>query len=241
MSTLSEKSSNETKTMKQNIILRARKDIIGTTISGIVLFLAAGRLDWAIGWVYIGANYLGLIANFIFMVSKNPEAYAARAQITQEDTKGWDKVFTSLYGPLLLIIMAVSGLDAGRHHWSIVPAWLQILSIVLFILAWAFALWAMVSNKHFETSVRIQGDRGHKTVTSGPYAIVRHPGYAGILLVYAVTPLFLGSWWGLIPASMLTVGFILRTAAEDQALLEELPDYPAYAEQVRFRLVPGIW
>ena len=124
---------------------------------------------------------------------------------------------------------------------STVPAWVQALSITLFILAWLFSLWALVSNEYFETSVRIQEDRSHKTVTGGPYAIVRHPGYVGVILVYATTPPFLGSWWGLIPSAVLTLGFILRTAWEDRTLLEELPDYPAYARKVRYRLLPGVW
>ena len=97
----------DTSTLRQNIILRARKDFIGITLAGIALFLAAWRLDWTIGWVYVGMSYLGVIANLVVLVSKNPELYAARAQITQEDTKTWDKVITAIYGPLLLIIMAV--------------------------------------------------------------------------------------------------------------------------------------
>ena len=99
----------------------------------------------------------------------------------------------------------------------------------------------MVSNKYFEGSVRIQEERGHETVTSGPYMIVRHPGYVAFSILYIATPLFLGSWWGLIPAGLMAMGFIYRTAREDRTLLEELSGYPAYAEQVRFRLLPGIW
>lgn len=241
MSTPLEKTAVDAPAMRQNIILRARKDFIGTTLMAVSLFAAAGRLDWKAGWVYMGMYYLGVAANLVVLVSKNPELYAARAQITQEDTKKWDRVFTGLYGPLLLVLMAVIGLDAGRHGWSVVPLWLQVASAVLFVLGWGFSLWAMVSNKHFETSVRIQEDRGHKTVTSGPYAIVRHPGYAGMILVYAASPTILGSWWGLVPAAVMAAGFFLRTALEDQTLQEELPDYLAYAKKVRYRLLPGVW
>jgi protein-S-isoprenylcysteine O-methyltransferase Ste14 len=227
--------------MRQKIILRVRKDFIGTSLVGISLFAAAGRLDWPMGWVYMGMNYLGLIVNLIVLVSKNPQVLAARAEITQEGTEKWDKVFTAAYGPMLLIIAGVCGLDAGRFGWSTVPAWVQALSIALFITAWLFSLWALVSNEYFETSVRIQEDRSHKTVTGGPYTIVRHPGYVGVVLVYAATPPFLGSWWGLIPSAVLMIGFILRTAWEDRTLLDELPDYPAYARKVRYRLLPGVW
>jgi protein-S-isoprenylcysteine O-methyltransferase Ste14 len=89
--------------------------------------------------------------------------------------------------------------------------------------------------------VRIQEDRGHKAVTSGPYAIVRHPGYVGMILLFGITPTFLGSWWGLIPSGLMIAIFVFRTAMEDKTLHEELPDYRAYAEKVRYRLLPGIW
>jgi protein-S-isoprenylcysteine O-methyltransferase Ste14 len=137
--------------------------------------------------------------------------------------------------------MALAGLDAGRNGWSVMPSWVQILGIALFLIAWFFSTWSMVSNKFFEGTVRIQKDRGHKTVTSGPYAIIRHPGYAAFILLYFATSLLLGSWWGLIPAGIIAALFVLRTANEDRTLFEELPDYPAYTQQVRNRLLPGVW
>lgn len=228
-------------TQKDNILIRVRKDLIGTLLISVVLLLAAGRLDWRIGWIYIGLNFFGLFVNWSILITKNPEVLAARAQITQEDSKPWDRIFTAFYGPMLLIIMLISGLDAGRYNWSSVPSWLQIISIGLFIFGWGFSLWAMAANKYFETSVRIQEDRGHTTVTEGPYAIVRHPGYSGIAMLYAVSPLFLGSWWGLIPSALLTAGFVLRTAMEDKSLSQELADYAEYSQKVRYRLIPGIW
>ena len=134
-------------TQKDNILTRVRKDLIGTLLISIVLLLAAGRPNWRMGWVYIGLNFIGLIVNWIILISKNPEVLAARAQITQEDSKSWDRLFTAFYGPMLLIIMLISGLDAGRFIWSAVPAWLQIIGIGLFIFGWGFSLWAMASNR----------------------------------------------------------------------------------------------
>lgn len=241
MSLSAEKTETELRTQKENIRIRIRKDLIGTIFISVVLLAASARLDWTIAWVYIALNFLGLVVNWIFLAAKNPELFAARADITKKDTKPWDKIFNALFGPLLLVIMAVSGLDAGRFGWSVVPEWVQWLSIGLFIFGWGFSLWAMVSNRYFETSVRIQKDRGHTTVTNGPYAVVRHPGYTGVALLYAVSPMFLGSWWGLIPAALLTAAFIFRTAKEDQTLIQELPGYREYSRRVRYRLLPGVW
>jgi protein-S-isoprenylcysteine O-methyltransferase Ste14 len=241
MSTPPETQAKESAVMRKDMLTRGGQVLSGALLIGIVLFIAAGRLDWKMGWAYLGLYMIGLIFNSIFLLTKNPEVIAARAQMPSEETPMFDKIFAAVYTVTLLAIMVVSGLDAGRYGWSIVPAWVQILSVVVFILAWFISLWAMVSNKYFETTVRIQVDRGHKTVSSGPYGIVRHPGYLSFILMYGITPTLLGSWWGLIPAAILAVGFILRTAKEDQTLLENLPDYPAYAQKVRYRFFPGIW
>jgi protein-S-isoprenylcysteine O-methyltransferase Ste14 len=241
MSTSPETQAKDNPEMKKAIIQRGLQVFIITLIMGLFLFLAAGRLDWAMGWVYIGFNFFGLIVNMIFMVSKNPEVIAARAQPPKEDTKGWDRVFISITAPMPFVIMVVAGLDAGRYGWSVVPMWVEWLGAALFVVAWMLSSWAMAENKYFEGSVRIQTDRGQKAVTSGPYGIVRHPGYVAFSVLYLATSLFLGSWWGLVPAGLMAIGFIYRTAREDRTLMEELPDYPDYAQKVRYRLVPGVW
>jgi len=241
MSTPPENQINDRSKMKKEMISRSSQVVSGVLVIGIILFLAAGRLDWTMGWVYVGLHFFGLIINMIFLLSKNPEVIAARARMPNEETPVFDKVFTVVYTLSLIGIMAVSGLDAGRYGWSTVPTWVQILSIVLFIASWLFSLWAMVSNKYFETTVRIQAERGHKAVTSGPYGIIRHPGYASYIIMFSASATLLGSWWGLIPAGILAVGFVMRTVREDQTLLEKLPDYAAYAQKVRYRLFPGIW
>jgi protein-S-isoprenylcysteine O-methyltransferase Ste14 len=227
--------------MKKAMIQRGLQVFIGTLLIGVVLFLAAGRLDWTMGWVYIGLQFLGLLINATILIIKNPELIAARARLPDEATAKFDKIFGVVYTLMLFATMAVSGLDAGRFGWSTMPTWVQYVSIALFIFGWLFSLWAMVSNKYFETTVRIQVDRGHQTVTSGPYAFVRHPGYVGFILLFGATPTLLGSWWGLVPAGVLSVVFILRTIREDQTLLEELTEYQEYAKKVRYRLLPGIW
>jgi protein-S-isoprenylcysteine O-methyltransferase Ste14 len=99
----------------------------------------------------------------------------------------------------------------------------------------------MAVNPYFELSVRIQDDRDHRVIKSGPYRIVRHPGYAAQALSLVATPLILGSWWGLVPAAVLVVVLMIRTALEDRTLRNELPGYAEYTEQTRYRLLPHVW
>jgi protein-S-isoprenylcysteine O-methyltransferase Ste14 len=101
--------------------------------------------------------------------------------------------------------------------------------------------WAMASNKFFSTTVRIQDDRGQTVTSSGPYRLVRHPGYVGFLVSNLATPLLLGSLWALIPAVVLEALVVVRTALEDRTLQAELGGYRDYARRVRYRLLPGVW
>ena len=121
-----------------------------------------------------------------------------------------------------------------------IGGWL--LGLGLYVCFLVVLTWCMVVNPHFEKSVRIQEDRGHKVIDRGPYGMVRHPGYVATMLGFIfATPLLLGSWWAFIPAFVTVVCLVARTALEDRTLLDELPGYAAYARRVRYRLVPGIW
>jgi len=133
------------------------------------------------------------------------------------------------------------GLDVGRYRWSNLGLWATVLGLVIFSCGWILLTWAMLVNPHFETTVRIQTDRHHRVVTTGPYTIVRHPGYVGASLWALGSPLIVGSAYGLIPAGLTVLLLVLRTYLEDRTLQAELPGYAEYAKQVRYRLLPGIW
>ena len=152
--------------------------------------------------------------------------------------------------PLLRLLAAaslvghwvVAGLDVGRYHWSdTVPLGVQLLGLIGFAAAFALIRWAQHVNRFFSSAMRIQRDRGQHVITAGPYHYVRHPGYAAFILVALCSGLALGSWWSTVPPLLFTVLFIRRTAVEDRLLQEELEGYSAYAEKVRYRLVPGLW
>jgi protein-S-isoprenylcysteine O-methyltransferase Ste14 len=207
---------------------------------GAVLFLAAGRLDWWPGWVYLGISLMTMLINMLVMWRKNIDLINERGRMA-ENQKGWDKVLMIFYLPLTFSVLLVGGLDNGRYGWSDVPPFLMVLGGVLIALTYLVITWTMQVNAFLSTVVRIQEERGHQVVTNGPYRAVRHPMYISMIVQWLSTALLLGSWWALIPAGIIGVIFIIRTALEDRMLQEELPGYREYTRQTRFRLVPGIW
>ena len=159
-----------------------------------------------------------------------------------EGVKPWDRkliLLIAVIGPLAMIIVA--GLDK-RFGWSTpMSLVISLAALVVAVLALAFSTWALVENRFFSAVVRIQTDRGHSVCSTGPYHVVRHPGYAGGILFYLMTPLILSSWWAFIPALFTTIFTIIRTHLEDKTLQAELDGYRAYTHQTRYRLLPGVW
>ncbi|MFL7793489.1 MAG: isoprenylcysteine carboxylmethyltransferase family protein [Anaerolineae bacterium] len=204
------------------------------------LFLSSWRWDWGMAWAFLGVSAAVLIVGGVGLLKISPELVAERSRMG-EGTKGWDKVLTALYGLMGIVTLVVAGLDR-QFGWSGgVPLAAQMVALVLFALGDLFAFWAMWSNAFFATTVRIQGKRGHTVATGGPYRYVRHPGYSGWLVCNIVPPLILDSLWAFIPAALTVSIILIRTAAEDCTLQEELPGYREYARQTRYRLLPGVW
>ena len=145
------------------------------------------------------------------------------------------------FTPAFLAVYVVAGFDAGRFGWSALSPWLWPLGLALFLAGMALLIGSMVVNPFFEKTVRIQTERGHRVIDTGPYRIVRHPGYAGFFGWILATPLLLGAWWAFVPAILSVAVMVARTALEDRTLQAELPGYRDYANKVRFRLVPYVW
>jgi len=221
-------------------IVQAALGLVGY---GAILFLSVGRLDWMWGWVFLGLLAAVLISHVLILVPINPELLAERARgIRQEGAKDWDKWVTFFAAGMgTMVTWIVAALDT-RFEWSAsAPLALHIGGLIGSVLGWALFMWAMGANAFFSEAVRIQEERGHTVVTGGPYRYVRHPGYVGAILALLATPLLLGSLWALIPAGLAAIGYIVRTALEDKTLHEELDGYKEYAQQTRYRLLPGIW
>ncbi|KKG14146.1 hypothetical protein EO98_09230 [Methanosarcina sp. 2.H.T.1A.6] len=215
--------------------------LTGLFLMAAVFFLSAGRADLPRAWLFFGLYSVSLLSNMVIFLKFNPEVIRARSKIIREEMKWWDRIFVVLYILLIILMFIVCGLDVGKFQLSSPGMEFLVVGVIMFITGWLFVAWAMVENKFFETTVRIQKDREHTVVSTGPYAIVRHPGYAGMILFYGCAPFIIGSFYGLIPALLLAFAFVFRTYFEDRMLYEELSGYKEYTTKVRYRLVPFIW
>jgi protein-S-isoprenylcysteine O-methyltransferase Ste14 len=232
--------SNVRSDTRAGILQRAVQIGIQLLIIAGVLFISSGRLDWWMAWVYLGIFAVGVAINAAFLMRISPGLIAERARLGA-NAKSWDKVLGTLWGILSLVALLIAGLNV-RFGWPPqIPLELQLVAVVFVVLGSAVASWAMISNAFFAGAVRIQKERGHTTVSEGPYRFVRHPGYAGWTLSGIALALMLGSLWAVIPAVLAAIALVARTAFEDRMLQEELDGYGDYAQRVRYRLVPGIW
>jgi protein-S-isoprenylcysteine O-methyltransferase Ste14 len=143
----------------------------------------------------------------------------------------------------MIIHWVIAGLDRGRYHWSdSVPDWLQAVGLVATAAGFALALWAMVVNRFFSSVVRIQADRGQHVIDTGPYAIIRHPGYLAGTVIMIASGIALGSWLAEFLIVICSLPFLMyRAITEDRVLQAELPGYRDYAARVRWRVLPGVW
>jgi protein-S-isoprenylcysteine O-methyltransferase Ste14 len=205
------------------------------------LFGGAGRLNWARGWISVVMCVAGMSAVGLIARHYNAGLLEARANWRFKDSKPFDKLFFVVYVPLLVIQPAVAGLDAARFRWSALSFGFVYAGAILFALAMVMIAWVMAVNPYAEASVRIQTERGHRVITSGPYRIVRHPMYVGAILMYLAMPLVWGSVGALVISGIISALVIWRTGREDQILRQELAGYEAFAARTRYRLMPGLW
>ena len=228
---------------RKTILKWCIQSAVGLVGYAAILCLAAGRLDWLWGWVFIGLTAIFMASHVVLLVPINPDLLVERAGgLQQEGGKRWDRWLAALAGGVFPVASwYIAGLDL-RYAWSSPkPLAVHLIGAGVVVLGFALFIWALASNAFFSEVVRIQEDRGHQVATEGPYRFVRHPGYTGAILSFIGSTLLLGSWWAFIPAAIGIGGYVLRTALEDKTLQQELEGYRAYTEQVQYRLIPRVW
>jgi protein-S-isoprenylcysteine O-methyltransferase Ste14 len=209
---------------------------------GVPLFAAAGTLAWPEAWIFLGTLLIGTLAITRRLMTHDPALLAQRLlPLAQRDQPRWDRILLGATFVGVLAWLVVIGLDAVRFAWSSVPVPIKIAGGIGELLAWTIFYATFRANTFLAPVVRIQRERGHQLISTGPYAIVRHPLYAGAILFFVATPLLLGSYWGLV-LSLLLAGLVaLRARLEEAALEQGLEGYRDYAASVRYRVIPGIW
>lgn len=204
--------------------------------------LISGQWGWWQAWIMAAVFILAFIVSRALAVRRTPDILKERANYGQhENTQPWDQWLSPLVAFGSVFILLVAGLDV-RYHWSAGFSLLvEMVGLVLILVGYVLGSYALIENAYFSGTVRIQAERGHKVVSSGPYGWVRHPGYLGSLVASLGMPLLLDSAWAFVPMIILGVFFIIRTSLEDRFLQKNLPGYRSYAQKVRYRLLPGIW
>jgi len=212
--------------------------IPGVAIFGVVLFVSSWSINWLKAWLFlIIFGSVSLITALIGVI-KYPTMVDSRMAKHSENQK-WDNIVVGLLGVNTFILLIVAGIDKRFSIIAEVPDLLSFISVTFTSIYVIIQLWAGITNKHFESHVRIQDE--HKVIQTGPYKIVRHLFYSTFMLFWIATPFALGSFLALIPGLLGVILIIYRTAREDKFLQENLKGYREYSKIVKYRLIPGIW
>jgi protein-S-isoprenylcysteine O-methyltransferase Ste14 len=207
----------------------------------VLLFAAAGTLHWPGAWAYlIVSAVLGPACGW-WLARTDPGLLAERMRLTSRDGQpAADKKFMLVFVAVGLLWFVAMGLDR-RIGGSDAPLALEALGLAMYLLSTGLILWVFHENSFAAPVVKVQTERDHHVISTGPYALVRHPMYSSIMLYFVGIPLLLGSWWGLAFVPLFFALFAIRTGIEERALVEGLSGYADYAARVRYRLLPGVW
>jgi len=202
----------------------------------LLLLLPAGTFDFWQAWVYMALLVTPMVFNIIYLTRRDPGLLERRMNLReQRDQQRRVIAWSLLY---FLLIYVIPGLDR-RYGWSQVPWVVTVVADVIILLSYILFTWVLRENSYASRVVEVGQEQ--RVITTGPYALVRHPMYLGVIVLFGLTPLALGSYWGLIPSALLPVLLVGRVRDEEALLLQELPGYREYTEKVRYRLLPGIW
>jgi protein-S-isoprenylcysteine O-methyltransferase Ste14 len=217
------------------------QNLIWVVALGVLLFVSAGTLHWPAAWLFLVTSAVIGIGFGWWLAKTDPALLAERMRpMMQKDQPAADKKFMLVFGVIALIWFLAIGFDK-RMHASDIPVALQALGLAMLLLTTAFIMWVMRENSFAAPVVKVQSERGHRVVSTGPYAWVRHPMYSGTILFFVGVPLLLGSWWGVALSPLFVILFAIRSGIEERALIAGLPGYADYTRRVRYRLVPGLW
>lgn len=201
-----------------------------------ILFLTAGTLQYWEAWLYMAVLFLPLLGFFVYMINRAPDLLERRMRYREKEKS--QSAVLGVAGAVLTLVIVLPGFDQ-RFGWSSIPAWMVIAAAVVILLG--YVLFALVMKVNRYASRIIEVAQGQTVITIGPYAVIRHPMYAAMLLIFGATPIALGSYWAMLPVLVLPYILAMRIHTEEATLARELDGYEAYVQKVRYRMIPGIW
>ena len=210
--------------------------ISGFLIMGIVLFAAAGTLQYWQAWLYLTVHFIAVALFLRFLIRKDPELLERRMKIREREKTQKAVILYSV--PFYLALFIVPGLNQ-RFAWSSVPVWLIVAAVLAALTGYGLFVRVLLENRFAQRIVEIE--REQTLINTGPYAVVRHPMYSAVFLAFTATPLALGSFWGLLAIPGIIVCLLFRIHNEEKVLSRGLAGYDEYRRQVRWRIIPGIW
>lgn len=215
---------------------------LGLALMAMLLFVPAGTLHWPAAWVLLAELGILGFASGLWLAWTDPDLLRERmSPFVQRDQEASDRTLMKIISIAFVVWLVFMPLDACRFGWSHVPLWVRWIGAIAIAVSLAIVHWTVLENRYAVVVVRVQRERGQHVITTGPYRFVRHPMYAGAILLFVGTPLLLGSWYGLIGAAIIMALFCVRITIEERTLRAELEGYTEYAVGVPYRLIPGVW
>jgi protein-S-isoprenylcysteine O-methyltransferase Ste14 len=227
--------------MEINVIKQVGEFFLFFALLALVLFLPAGTLSWLAGWIFLFLFFVFYVGVTLWLIPRNPGLVEERMHLGTPDQKAWDKVLFTVILVFPFAWLAFVSLDATRFHWSPIPIWLQVIGGILLLSSFYLLFLVFRENSYLSPVVRVQQDRGHSVVSTGPYHYVRHPMYSAIFVFVIGTSLLLGSLYGVLLGLVLILLLARRAILEERTLREELEGYADYMTRVKYRLVPYVW
>ena len=210
--------------------------VLAIIVLGLIFFLPAGTIKFWEAWVYMGILFIPMIFVLIYLLKKDPELLERRMKMKEKEEP--QKVFIKLSLLVFFIAFVIPGFDY-RFEWSKV-LFIVIIIADLFIFI-GYLLFFLVLKENTYASRIIEVEKGQKVISTGPYAIIRHPMYSALIMMYVLSPLALGSYWAVLAVLPLPVLIIFRIKSEEKILMDKLPGYREYTQKVKYRLIPYIW
>jgi len=209
--------------------------VIIIIVMGLVLFLPAGSLRFWEAWIWWSIISILTLFITVYFLKKDPGLLSRRMKVKEKEPQpGTIRILSFLS----MLAYLIPGIDY-RYHWSAVPVWIVITANVLVFLGYVFIFLVFKENSYASTIIQVE--REQQVIKTGPYAIVRHPMYTGLLIMQLFTPLALGSYWALLFSFLSIPTTIFRIRKEEEVLLRDLPGYKDYYIKTPFRLIPSIW